>query len=143
MSYYRDDEEEKVRGFLAWTLTIGLIAVFLMWIAPVHAEMISEFGGGLKLEYSEVFDPGCRQVLIVDANRSTMFDEQGRQKTVPCGGVNPVFIGWPVAWESPNGNTRIGWFHMSHWLSGEPFNHNNELTMNCICATHKFHWRHR
>lgn len=134
------------RKIEAWTSLAALVlgtALLLCSIKPAHAEMISEFGGGLKLAYSEVFDPGCRQVFIVDADRGTMFDGLGRQKTVPCGGANPVFIGWPVAWDSPNGNTRIGWFHISHWTSGAPFNHDNELTMNCICATHKFSWSKR
>lgn len=120
-----------------------VVGILLLVACSARADIISEIGGGYKLPSSEVFSPGCRWVFIVDADRSVMFDELGRQKTVQCGGSNPVFVGWPVAWESPNGNTRVGWFHMSHWFSGPPFNHDNELTLNCLCATHKFHWSKR
>lgn len=126
---------------IAWATAVGLV---LIATHPAHADMIAEFGGGFKgPSSSEVYAPGCRRVFIVDATPAVKFDPQGRQRTVNCGGSEPVFIGWPVAWESPNGNTRVGWFHMSHWLSGPPFNHDTELSFNCLCATHKFHWGKR
>lgn len=125
------------------TIWLAALAGVLLLSATARADMISELGGGLKVASSEVFDPGCRRVFIIDADHSVMFDEKNRQKTVPCGGANPVAVIWPVAWESPNGNTRIGWLHLSHYLSGPPFNHDNELTFNCVCAVHTFHWRKR
>jgi hypothetical protein len=104
--------------------------------------MFSELGGGYKFAQSEVLESTCLHVFLVDAkDQQFLFDEQGRQKTVKCGGAQPIFVGWPVAWESPNGNTRIGWFHMSHWRSGAPFNKDPEITFNCVCASHKFTWR--
>lgn len=135
------DKNEGLATLLAFAVMLMVVVVTYFVSAPLaHADIISEFGGGLKVASSEVFDPGCRRVFIVDADRSVMFDPKGRQKTVSCGGSNPVFVGWPIAWESPNGNTRVGWFHISHWFSGPPFNHDYELTMNCLCAVHKFHW---
>jgi len=130
---------------LALGASIGFLVLLLAMVVSLkaHAGMLTEIGGGLKVATSNVLDPACRQVFIVDADHSLMFDELNRQKTVPCGGRNPIFIGWPIAWETPNGNTRLGWFHMSHWSDGPPFNHHGETAFNCICATHKFYWSRR
>lgn len=129
---------------LATGAAIGFLLLLLAMLVSLkaHADIISEFGGGMKLSGSEVLDTRCHSVLIVDPLSDFAFDGQGRQKTVSCGGA-VLFIGWPVAWESPNGNTRVGWFHLSHWASGPPFNHQNEVTLNCLCASHTFHWGKR
>lgn len=119
-----------------------ILALFLV-VSQAKADMISEFGGGLKGQMSETLEPSCEYALTFDNLGHYRVDEQGRIKTVPCGGSQPIFIGWPVAWESANGDLRIGWFHMSHWVSGPPFNHDPEVSFNCICATYKFHWKRR
>jgi hypothetical protein len=121
----------------------AILCLALLLAGPVHADVISEFGGGLKFASSNIFDPGCRSVFVVDAAHSVMFDELGRQKTLPCGGRNPVFIGWPIAWQSPSGAVRFGWFHLSHWRDGEPFNRHPETALNCLCSTWTLNWSRR
>jgi hypothetical protein len=118
---------------LVWVMVT--VAVDALWLRAAKADVITEIGGGIESPITNpLARPDCTQAFI---RRDDGWHEVG------CGGRNPVFIGWPIAWESPNGNTRIGWFHMSHWFDGVPFNKNPELTYNCICATHKFTWRHR
>jgi hypothetical protein len=132
-----------IREFLLGA-AVGFLLLLLVMLASLkaHADIISEIGGGYKLPSSEVMDARCHSVLIVDPLSDFAYDAQGRQKTVSCGG-RALFIGWPIAWESANRNTRIGWFHLSHLASGPPFNHQNEVALNCLCATHTFHWGRR
>lgn len=121
-----------------------LLMTALLLSTQSKADIISEIGGGVTLPYtSEVMSPQCQYVFVVQGKAGFQFDGQGRQKTLPCGGSDPVFVGWPIAWESANGNTRVGWFHFSHWFSGVPFNRDSETSYNCLCASHKFHWRKR
>jgi hypothetical protein len=127
-----------MRLIIMWTTLL----LFLPLIAK--ADVISEIGGGYKFTYSDVLSPKCEYVFLTQATKEDfMFDGQGRQKTVPCGGTNPIFIGWPVAYQTPDARFRIGWFHMSHWFSGEPFNNKPETNFNCLCTTWTVNWTKR
>lgn len=117
----------------------ALIAALLL-CGTAQADIITEFGGGLKLDRgtSVVFRPECRQVLTMEGYLTS------------CGGDNPVFVGWPIAWEREYndgvGSLRIGWFHLSHWFDGGNVIHSgdiHELKLNCLCASWTVNWSQR
>jgi hypothetical protein len=89
--------------------------------ALILAGLFTELGGGYKdfSTTSYILRSECAQI-----------EEE------KCGGDQPVFIGYPIAWEFKNGRTTIGWFHMSHWFDG-----NGESHFDCICVTHRFYWK--
>lgn len=120
-----------------------VLGMLLLATVTAKADIISEFGGGYKTQMSQVMNDQCHYVQIVEADNGFKFDLQGRVKTTPCGGSQPIFVGWPIAWENEIGNVRVGWFHMSHYRTGPPFNHDPEISFNCICATYKIDWTHR
>lgn len=139
---YRD----VLRGALLCIVILYLVA----WlVTPAHAEMVTEIGGGIAFRQSLVLRPDCQQALIVQGRAGFEFDANGSQKTASCGGDNPIFVGWPIAWDFKNGNTRIGWFHFSHWFDGGELSHvtsrgdEHETSLNCLCVTHTFHWSKR
>lgn len=120
-------------------LVIALF-VLLAFAPPARADVVSEVGMGVKLERttSVVMLPRCHTVLITE----TRPDAPGiNYRTASCGGDNPTFIGWPIAWEREyaNGALRFrgGWFHYSNWFDGA---RDRETHMDCACATATVNW---
>ena len=99
------------------------IAVVGLLGESAKADIVTEFGMGYKIEAttSQVLWPDCSQVYFDPATSPV--------KRAPgwgsCGGDNPAFIGWPIAWEKalPNDvwRVRVGWFHFSHWFDGSDY----------------------
>lgn len=118
----------------------GLLVLALWLSLPAQADIVSELGGGIKLPGSSyVLQPKCRKVIAFEP-------DDGRD--YPCGGDNPAFIGWPVAWERPDGNLRVGWFHYSNWFDGGELSQLSggdkyETQFNCLCVSWKFNWTSR
>jgi len=124
-----------------FALTFWAVLVGLFLSGTAHAGMFTELGGGIGIPKNDLFSPACVWAVPLDIHGQPLKDQYNNPgRTVACGGRNPVFIGWPIAWESANGNTRVGWFHKSNLFDGPPFNHNSELPFDCICASHKFRW---
>lgn len=125
-----------------------LFCGLLAW-GSAHADLVTEIGGGIKFNESAVLDPRCRQVVIYDARGGFAVDSDTGNPTrsAPCGGDNPAFIGWPLAWDFPQG-LRFGWFHYSNLLDGRELSHLTstgdrfETSLNCLCFTKAFHWGH-
>jgi len=123
---------------------IALILGLFCIAQTAAADLISEVGGGYKLATTSlVLKPGCTDVIprgpVVDDPKS----EHYQRGTASCGGDNPVFIGWPIAWQSDRSgpfNYRVGWFHMSHWFDGGA---DREAHMDCLCATVTINWSKR
>lgn len=112
-----------------------LILLALLLPLAVYAEgggLITEFGGGVKLPASSSYIalPACKSVMVVRPADSPRPPPQ----TYSCGGDNPIFVGWPLAWEFPNG-VKLGWHHQSQW-----FDTRGELHVDCICSSWTFRW---
>ena len=122
----------------SWVLLLGLL-LCLPLAFPARADevggLFSEIGGGVKLPtYSSFLEsPACKKAMVIQP----AWPENPRGLTDPysCGGDNPVFVGWLIGWEFPNG-VRVGLFHKSQWFDG-----NGELQFNCICASYTIRWR--
>lgn len=131
-----------------WTFVAVLILFALfMFVAPAKADVVTEIGGGVKFNMSYLLEPSCRKAIVTQPG----WPENPRGETInapsgefSCGGDNPVFVGWPIAYQTPNGRFRIGWFHMSHWFDGGEFNFfggdDAETHFNCLCASWTFNW---
>ena len=122
------------KGLRAVAVTLILGTVVLC--SAAKADIITTFGGGYKIPAttSYVLRPECFKV------KST---QPYYREFASCGGDNPVFVGWPVAWRSDrNGpfNYTVGWFHMSHWFDGGS---DRETHMDCLCMTVEFNWSKR
>lgn len=111
-----------------------LIIVLLTASNALAGEFITELGGGFmeRQKSSYILTQDCKSVVVINPTTSP------REIHFPysCGGDDPLFIGWPIAYEFNNGNTRIGWFHYSHW-----FDNRGETQFNCLCASHKITWK--
>jgi len=138
-------------------LFLLLGALFLVSLAAstdAKADIVTEFGGGYKFNSSVVLAPECQVIHIhedqpIRANPSSPY--WGRSNA-SCGGDNPAFIGWPIAWQSkPNGKHgaftyRIGWFHYSNWFDGGELSSwtstgdEHETHMNLLAGTITFNW---
>lgn len=106
---------------------------------PAKADVITEFGAGYKSfsTTSVVMLPECHHVVIDETRPNT---PGLNYRGASCGGDNPVFIGWPFAWQSSFSDVwtvRAGWFHLSHWFDGGK---DRELHMDCACVTATFNW---
>lgn len=120
-------------------LTVMLLA--MLAIAPKDAaagEFITEFGGGYKDLPSTSFlmNSDCQKAAVTDPEWPV--NPRGSLLEWSCGGDNPVFVGWPVAYEwtlSRGNSVRLGYFHMSQW-----FDNQGELHLDCICASFTFRW---
>jgi len=99
------------------------------------AEWISEIGMGYKIPdtSSFIFHPRCHTLTHADPRVS------GERAETSCGGKNPVFVGWPIAWEKcyRGGSVcaRTGWFHLSSW-----FDHKKEIHMDALSTSVSFNW---
>jgi hypothetical protein len=102
-----------------------------------NGEFVTELGMGYKMPRttSLVLVPECETALV-------------RAPTIPeydylnssCGGDNPAFIGWPVAYEWQVGDVysvRAGWFHYSNWFDGGS---DRETHMDLLAVTVTIHW---
>lgn len=118
-----------------------VIAVMLACLLPVNAlkaDVITEFGAGVK-------SPGTTSVLMrKECHLATIIETKPDTPSLDyrdasCGGDDPIFIGWPIAWEKDLGvwTVRAGWFHFSHWFDGKS---DRELHMDAAAVTAKFNW---
>lgn len=131
MSYHdpRDD-----RATTAMLILFGLLAVICM--RPARADIVTEFGAGYKLgSTSIVMRDYCHEVIIVETRPARSDVHRGHS----CGGDNPAFIGWPIAWERDFGvwTLRAGWFHLSHWGDG---GRDRELHLDAATVSAKVNW---
>lgn len=106
-----------------------------------RADIITEFGAGVKSPgtTSVIMRKECHLATIIE----TRPDTPGlNYRDASCGGDDPVFIGWPVAWQKDFGvwTLRAGWFHFSHWFDGRE---DRELHMDCACFTATINWTDR
>jgi hypothetical protein len=127
---------------LGWLVTIGSwLFVALMVLTVVnraHAgEFITELGGGYKDFPSTSFlmTSDCQKAIVTNPEWPTN-PRPGQEWS--CGGDNPVFVGWPIAyeWTLTRGNrVRLGHFHLSQW-----FDNQGEVHLDCLCASFTFRW---
>lgn len=121
--------------FLAALLALG-IAIF---VQSAKADIVTEFGVGYKLPNSSaLLLPWCNEASIIDPG----WPENPRPypQVYSCGGDQPAFIGWPVAWESDwkgPWRVRAGWFHYSNWFDG---GRQRETHMDIAAVTATFNW---
>lgn len=114
-----------------------LAAALILLPLQALADVITEFGAGGKMPRttSYVLLPACHTIYS--------FLPEGRPADGfirSCGGDNPLFVGWPVAWQSDFSDVwtlRAGWFHMSHWADGGK---DRETHMDAIVITATFNW---
>ena len=83
-----------------WYVAVSLVlaAAAFGFYQDVKADIITEFGAGYKLDNtSVVLLPECHTVRIEEHT----WPEGKNPAHAPrsCGGDDPVFIGWPIAWE--------------------------------------------
>jgi hypothetical protein len=128
-----------LKGFGAGLLAATLGALLGLWASPAKAEVVTEFGGGWKSPYttSLVMREYCHSAMVIETRPD---HPEYNYLLSSCGGDNPVFVGWPVAWQSEFSDVwtiRAGWFHLSHWFDG---NADREVHMDCACATVTFSW---
>lgn len=125
-----------------------LIYVLLLVPALASADIVTEFGLGWKVNQSVVLHPDCNYVHIHDTNPVKFTALHLGREHASCGGSNPIFIGWPIAFERERDpwRWRVGWFHLSsiadghgrfsQWLGSD----RRETHLDCICATATFNW---
>lgn len=111
------------------------------------ADVITEFGMGWRSpNTSLVLQPYCSQVAVPDYLRNDPTGRHYGRLDASCGGDNPAFIGWPVAWESDwrgSFRYRVGWFHYSNWFDGGrylPGGDRHETHMDLLAGTITFNW---
>ena len=137
-----------------------LLAVLLLATGSARADLITELGGGIKVQESFVLSPECRRVVSFDPavgyeDGELHYSDDGAVRrlgrTFPCGGNALIFLGYPIAWQFPNG-AKIGWAHMSSIFDGggasqslfPGYGDEWEATFDCLCGSYTFHWfRHR
>jgi len=111
--------------------------VLLAFLAgTAEAGLVTEIGGGWKdfNTTSYLMRSDCQKAVVIDPE----FPKNPRgSHPYSCGGDNPVFVGWPLAWEweFDRGRVRLGHFHVSQWFDG-----NGELHMDCLCAAWTVKW---
>lgn len=122
----------------AWWAAL-LLAV--LWVAEnAHADVISDIGMGVKLERatSTLLLPNCHTAQVIETRPDT---PSINYRLSSCGGDNPTFIGWPIAWEREyvNGALRFrgGWFHYSNWFDGGS---GRETHMDVAAASVTINW---
>lgn len=125
-------------------LRTSLVIVCLGMLGHIErssADVITEFGAGIKLPASTslLLQENCHSATITETRPTDPGRDGG---LTSCGGDNPVFIGWPIAWEHDFGvwTVRAGWFHLSHWFDGGG---DRELHMDCACVTWGINWSER
>jgi hypothetical protein len=117
------------------------IAVLLLLLPmTAAADIVTEFGAGVKLgrSTSYLLLPACEYAIVVSPPWPE--NPRGTTHSYSCGGDNPAFIGWPVAWQSDFSDVwtiRVGWFHYSNWFDG---GRDRETHMDAIAVTTTFNW---
>lgn len=108
--------------FEAVIFTIALALIFGA-SRCAHADVITEIGMAYKLEggqTSQLLWPSCRKAYVTPQYA----DVPRAPGLASCGGDNPAFIGWVLAWQSKELGprkgimVRAGAFHFSHWFDG-------------------------
>lgn len=118
-------------------LSVALFALALNSCStPAYADIVTEFGVGYKLPQttSYVLRPECHTVVASNS---------AHRELASCGGDNPAFIGWPIAWERTFDRPwrlRVGWFHFSHWGDGGK---DRETHMDAAVVSVTRIWRRR
>jgi len=122
------------------------LLVLALFALPAHADVITEFGMGYKIPEttSLLMQAQCHVVKTQPDESPSMVtvpynDRIGWFDDISCGGDNPIFVGWPIAWEKDFGvwRVRAGWFHFSHWFDG---GNDRELHMDALTTTATFNW---
>lgn len=136
---------------IAWS-AIAVLCLMIGSCDRAKADVITEFGMGWKSpNTSIVMLPECRQVHLHDdlSPGLKLTDPTSRhwgRPTTSCGGDNPAFIGWPIAWESKwrgSFKYRVGWFHYSNWFDGGKYlkgGDRHETHMDLVAGTITFNW---
>ena len=111
---------------------IALLAALLCAPAFAEGRLITEIGGGVKVSQgsSYLMMPDCKKAVVTVGENNL----RGPGGEYSCGGNNPVFVGWVLAWEFPSG-VKLGYFHQSQW-----FDHEGEIKFNCLCASGTIDW---
>lgn len=137
MSYHdpKDGRAEIVLVFLIFLLA-------LVFGRPAHADLITELGAGWKLprSTSTLLLPECHLAVVIETRPQT---DSIWYRKASCGGDNPAFIGWPIAWEREfrgPWRMRCGWFHYSNWFDG---GHDRETHMDVAACAATFNWSRR
>lgn len=129
-----------------------LAAALLLCLATAaQADIVTEFGMGWKIEpTSYLLMPSCMRAQVVAPDWPT--NPRPPPQTYSCGGDNPAFIGWPIAWQSAAKGqygaytVRAGWFHYSNWFDGGELQgvtstgDRYETYANMLAATVTFNW---
>jgi hypothetical protein len=120
-------------------LRIAALLLSSLLASPAFASggFISEVGMGYKVDRttSIVLLPECETALV---RAPSALDIDYRVSS--CGGDNPAFVGWPIAYEWDVGeyySVRAGWFHMSHWFDGGS---DRETHVDMLAITVTIHW---
>lgn len=120
----------------------GAITLGLSWfMQEASADVVTEFGFGYKVSdtTSFVLQERCHTAEKLKLANGEIFHHGVRS----CGGDNPLFIGWPIAYEHEFDGpwtVRAGWFHMSHWFDGGA---DREVHMDAAVVSFKFNWSDR
>lgn len=131
------------------TKTLALLS--LLFTGTAQADWVTEVGMGYKMpNTSYLLMPACQKAQVV----APLWPENPRPppQTYSCGGDNPAFIGWPIAWQSDElgkygaYTVRAGWFHYSNWFDGGELQNvtrtgdRYETYMNLLAVTATFNW---
>lgn len=129
-----------------------LLGCILAYAAGAKADVVTEFGWGIKApNTSVVLQPRCQQVQLFGDIRTNPNSPHWGRRHASCGGNNPAFIGWPVAWESKwlgrhkAFRLRGGWFHYSNWFDGGNYlngGDDHETHMDLAAFTITYNWTH-
>jgi hypothetical protein len=125
-----------------------LAAAAALAMAPAQADIVTEFGMGYKLpSTSAVMMPICEQVLLQGRQLEDPSSPNWGKTHASCGGNNPAFVGWPIAWESSwkgPWRVRAGYFHYSNWFDGGTnftnLGDRHETHMDLAAVTATFNW---
>ncbi len=133
-----------------WVIALALITLTSL---SAKADVITEFGVGYKTGgTSAILMPICKQVLLTGEQQNSPSSPNYGKGLASCGGDNPAFIGWPIAWESDERGRfgaftyRVGWFHYSNWFDGGEIGQaigigdRHETSMDLIAGTVTFNW---
>ena len=124
-------QEDSLMKKLVVLALVGILAG-----TSTKADIISELGAGIKVPVSTsyVMLPVCEKVQVVVPPDSPRPPPQ----MYSCGGNNPAFIGWPIAYQREFLDGRLvfrgGWFHYSNWFD------KRETHMDIVATTVTINW---
>lgn len=120
-----------------------LALLILLLLSPAKADVITEFGMGYKVPTttSVVMLPSCHIVRLTGPIYNDPDSDHYGREYASCGGDDPIFVGWPIAYQSDFKDeiwmVRAGWYHFSHWFDG---GQDRELHMDAVAVTTTFNW---